>query len=296
MNLGLQPGIYRDISEAVYHRDELCDRPTLSCSLAKVLIDQAPIHAWASHPRLGNKVSHESTAEQEYYQAVHALCLGKGAAIAICEEKNWQLKVAQEFRKEVRAEGGIPILRHKYDKAIEQRDALIRQLGEFGLLAPFTAAMPEVVVIYDDGSVRCRAMMDKVHIDEDRKRATIFDVKNCDSANPGGLGRTVFASHYDLQCVSYSNGLGLVRPDLAGRIDFIFLFIETEYPFCLTPYQLSGEQQMLGTSKWTRAWQMWEACTKANKWPSYCTEIVKGEAPKFGLAAEMSATPILPKE
>lgn len=291
----LSPGLYPDISDDDYHADLLCGVPTLSVSLAKVLINDSPRHAHAVHPRLGNKVVREPTAEMEYGSACHKLLLGRGAEIAVCAEETWQKKVAQEFRREARETGKIPILAHKWEKAQQMQNEFLRQMGEFGLLEKFIAAQSEVVMIYDEGSVRCRAMLDKLHVDEQMARATIFDLKNTDSANPNGLGRQIFNMHYDMQDSAYSNGLSLLRPDLAGRIEFIFLFQEVDYPFCLQPAMLNGESKTLGCSKWSRAWQMWDACTKTGKWPSYSTEIVRVEPPAFGLNSEMGAKAILPK-
>jgi hypothetical protein len=291
----LSPGLYPDISDSVYHADLLCGVPTLSCSLAKVLIDDSPRHAWSAHPRLGNKRVDDPTPEQEYGSACHKLLLGRGAEIVICEEKTWKKDVAKDLRDEAREAGKIPILREKYENALEMRTEFMRQLTEFSLMIPFTAAQAEVVMIYDDGPVRCRAMLDKLLIDENLKRATIFDLKTTGSANPKGLGRLIFNQHYDMQNATYESGLSILRPDLAGRIDFIFLFQETEYPYCLQPATINGESKMLGTSKWTRAWQMWESCVRLNQWPSYSTEIERIEPPAFGLNSEMGAKPIIPK-
>ncbi len=268
--------------------------PTLSCSTAKTLINDSPIHCWAAHPRLGNKVVREPTPEMEFGSACHKLILGKGAEIAVCPEETWQKKDAKEFRIQAREAGQIPILAHKHQKALEMKTAFLRQMEEFGLLLPFIAANPEVVMIYNDGNVRVRAMLDKLYINEEAKRATVFDLKSTDSANPDGLGRLIFNQHYDMQEFSYLSGLGIVRHDLSGRSEFIFLFQETEFPFCLTPATLNGEAKALGCSKWTRAWQMWEACTRTNIWPSYSTSIVRVEPPKFGLASEMGAKAIMP--
>lgn len=293
--LNLQPGLHPGISEAAYHRDALCATPTLSCSLAKVLIAKSPLHAWTAHPRLGGKdAEHESTPEQELGSASHKLNLGKGADIDILDADDWRKGDAKEFRKTARAAGRIPLLKKNLANLELQRAALRRQLDERGMLAMFDAAAPELVCIYDDGPVRCRAMFDKTFIDESAKRAVIFDLKNCESANPAGLGKLIYNQSYDMQNVSYDRGLSVLRPDLAGRIDFRFLFIETEFPFCLTVAELDGESRTLGSSKWARAWQMWHECLKADKWPAYGSALERISPPGWGLAAEMGANPILP--
>lgn len=286
----LAPGLHFDIPAELYHADELCERPTLSCSLAKTIKNKSPQHAYYEHPRLGGTGKDEPTPEMETGSAIHVELLGRGGQLAICNEADWRKKDAQTFRDEARKEGKIPILSHKLTSIRILRDAFLKQLGEAGLREQFDAALPEVVVLYDDGPVRCRAMLDKVLINETTKRATIFDVKSTDSANPSGLGRLIFNQDYDMQCVSYIHALECVRPELAGRIDFIFFFIEAAFPFCLTPAQLNGESAMLGTSKWYRAHAAWERCLRTGFWPAYGTEIVRVEPPAWGLNAEMGAS------
>lgn len=287
-------GLHFDIDEKRYHADDLCETPTLSCSLAKVLISKSPLHAWRAHPRLGGTPSHESTPEQELGSASHKLNLGRGAEIAVLDHKDWRKGEAKDDRKAARDAGKIPILRDDLVRAEKQRDEFRRQMESRGLLAAFDEASPEVVMIYDDGPRRCRAMIDKLFIDEVNKRAIIFDLKNCESANPGALGKLVYNQSYDMQEVSYTRGLEILRPDLAGRIDFRFLFLEIEDPFCLTVAELTGESRVLGQSKWARAWQMWHECLTADRWPAYGNTLARVEPPGWALAAEMGSSPILP--
>lgn len=294
MPLNLQPGFYPDVSEKDYHADNLCDVPTLSCSLAKVLIEKSPLHAWCQHPRLGNKVHRESTPEQELGSASHKKILGKGADVAIFTGDSWRGNEAKGFRAEARAAGRIPVLAEDVTALEQQRIRFREQLAERGLLKFFDEATPEVVIVYDDGPRRCRAMLDKLYIDEVAKRAIIFDVKNCGSANPGGLGRLVFNQHYDMQECSYKRAVEILRPDLAGRVEFKFGFVEESFPFALTVAELDGESHSLGQSKWSRAWQMWHECLTADQWPGYSKTVARLEPPAFGLAAEIAANPILP--
>jgi len=293
--LNLPTGLHPNVSEKDYHADLVCGVPTLSCSLAKVLIGKSPLHGWHAHPRLGAKgEDHDSTPEQELGSASHKLNLGKGADIDILDADDWRKGDAKEFRKAARVAGRIPVLKKHMDNLELQRASLRGQLDERGMLEMFDAALPELVCIYDDGPVRCRAMFDKIYIDEANKRAVIFDLKNCDSANPGGLGKLVFNQHYDMQERSYVRGLECVRPDLVGRIELRFLFIETEAPFCLTVAELDGESRTLGSSKWARAWQMWHECLRADRWPAYGNKLVHVEPPTYALASEIGANPILP--
>ena len=46
----MKPGIY-GMSEDCYHADP-ADAPSLSASIAKILIAETPLHAWTAHPKL----------------------------------------------------------------------------------------------------------------------------------------------------------------------------------------------------------------------------------------------------
>ncbi|WP_242401117.1 hypothetical protein [Acetobacter okinawensis] len=50
MSIITTPGIY-DLPEAQYHADP-CPTPSLSNSVARILLDESPMHAHFSHPRL----------------------------------------------------------------------------------------------------------------------------------------------------------------------------------------------------------------------------------------------------
>ncbi|MBW4971899.1 hypothetical protein KZY98_15680, partial [Croceibacter atlanticus] len=47
----LSPGTY-DLPAEVYHADQMCAVPTLSSSLARLMLARSPRHAWHASPRL----------------------------------------------------------------------------------------------------------------------------------------------------------------------------------------------------------------------------------------------------
>ncbi len=50
----LAQGIHLSVPSAVYFADPAA-QPSLTQSIAKILIEKSPLHAWHEHPRLGGK-------------------------------------------------------------------------------------------------------------------------------------------------------------------------------------------------------------------------------------------------
>ena len=80
-----------DITEEDYHADKLpdwCTGPSLSNSMAKILLDKSPAHAYAAHPRLGGagRVLPASTLQTfDAGKLAHKLLLGRGAEVVVID-------------------------------------------------------------------------------------------------------------------------------------------------------------------------------------------------------------------
>jgi hypothetical protein len=78
-----------------------------------------------------------------------------------------------------------------------------------------------------------------------------------------------------------------IKPELAGRVDFIFVFYELEPPFDVTPMRLSGAFRQIGDSGWRRAVNRWEECLRTNRWPGYVDGIVDVEPSGWAISKDM---------
>ena len=285
-HLNLEPGFHQNISPEDYHADRLCSRPTLSRSLAEVFLTKAPIHGFAAHPRLApaaaGDVDDDATAAMDFGTLGHALLLGKGAEIEVGDWNDFKTNAAKDWRKTVRAAGKTAILRKTYDRGIALRDGALGWLDKLGLKTAFLEAQSEVVALFDDATVRCRVMYDKINL----STGQIYDIKITESANPKACERQIVNMSYDLQEVFYRKGVKHLLPMLAGREKFTFLFIENKYPFCVTPMELNGEFQTLGESKYGFAYAVWLLCNQNNQWPAYTDRVVRAAPPGWALNAE----------
>ncbi len=289
-HLNLAPGIYFDVSEETYHADLLCERPTLSRSEAVVLVDQSPRHCWAAHPRLNGSKEKDVTKEMDFGAAAHALCLGRGADIVTINAKDWRTDAAKEARDEARAKKMIPLLKKDVDRAATISGITQSRLKDFGLLEMFDDAKSEVVLVWEESDhCWCRAMADKLLIDEERKLAWFFDLKFTESAQPKWLPKHFGDQNYHVQESWYRRGLSKIRPDLSGRIKFVYFMQETEFPHAAVPVELNGEFQQIGLFKAERAIALWEQCIRTNNWPGYTDKAVTLQPTSWLLAEEMKA-------
>lgn len=286
----MDPFVNEDLPEADYHADRNpWDSPTLSSHLAQILDRQSPAHAHAAHPRLGgNGRSFESSREFDFGVLVHRLVLGKGPEIVSVTADDWRGKPAQERRREARAEGKLPILQRDHERVWDAKQAVLARLHDLGI---DLSGGSEVSVFWEEqsassptGLTRCRARMD--HIIATERHATTLDLKSCMSAHPDACARHVNGYGYAIQRAAYVSAIETVRPELAGRVDFVFVFVELEQPFVVTPVRLSPAFCEIGERRWRRAVELWADCLARDRWPGYVDSITTLEAPEWAIAKD----------
>lgn len=283
---------FHNLTSAEYHADP-CPEPSLSSSIAKMLVSQSPAHAFAAHPKLGGGMAEDGTAEMEFGELAHRLILGKGAEVAILESDSWRGKEAAAFWDAARLAQQIPCLRKTHTRAETMAAQVKRQLLDMNIDAfegPNEHAQSEVVAIWQEGKTWCRAMIDRMIIREKEGFIDLYDFKTMSqSAHPKACASRIASMRYDIQRAHYIQGVQKLRPDMAGRIRWTFIFAETTAPFGVTPLQIDGEWSAVGLSAWLRSLELWQTCLASGKWPSYTDKIVIAEAPPWALAQEIGA-------
>lgn len=285
-----------DVSEEEYFRDP-CSVPSLSQSIANVLLSKSPLHAWTEHPRLGNAPAEDDeepeqrkeTAATQRGKIVHKLLLGKGAKVAIISGfDNWKKKAAQKLRDAAKAAGQVPVLERVYEEYQSAAETIKANLAtEYGVDLDDPDSESEVAIEWTEegvrGPVTCRGRMDKVN----RKRGLILDVKTIHSAHPDVCGKHAVDFGHDIQECAYNSALSKLHPELAGRIEMLFLNVEVKPPFAIYPGPLDGELRMLGEQRWHRAVFVWEECLRTNRWPAYANRITPIRAPGWAVTRWM---------
>lgn len=271
------------ISEDDYHADQLPDwvggGPTLSNSIAKVLLDRSPAHAYTQHPRFG--AARKDSAVFDAGRLAHKLVLGKGAEVAVVDAPDWKTKAAQTTRDEARANGQIPALRGAYDAAVEAAQIVRAKLARLGIVL---SGESEVQLAWQEtrphGLVWCRGMLDHLVVQGDR--ATIYDLKTTRDAKPFAASNSIVRYGYDTQRAAYSRALELLCPHIRpSAIDFVFIFAETEAPHAVTAGRLDDVLRDRGEERWCQAVDTWDECLRYGTWPEYVNSIVELAAPPW---------------
>lgn len=285
MNAALEmvrPGAHiLNVTEEEYFADP-CTVPSLSQSIAHVLVTESPRHAWLRHPKLGN-VRNTPTAALDEGSILHKLLLGKGAAVQVIEADNFKTKAAQSIRDAAIAEGKIPILASKFNDLSTAAERLRNSCASFGF--PLTG-QSEVAIEWtegDDDPVLCRGRLDHVFLD----RGVIYDVKKTRNANPSYLRRKFVELGYDIQYAAYTRALSKLVPEFEGRVDFVFLFLEIEPPYSVVPARPDGALREIGAMRWGRAVETWRKCLRSNTWPGYCNSAITLDAPSWVITQEL---------
>ena len=256
--------------------DEYHALPHFSSSIAKVLIERTPLHAKQMRGK-------PPTKEMDRGNVVHRLALGRGKAFAVLPFDDWRTKAAKEARDAARADGRVPIKEGDFESAKLIADAVTARLAEQGLVLD---GRSELAMEWEErsehGPVACRAMLDHVWLD----RGLILDLKVTENASPAAIERTAENLGYGIQAAAYQRAMAALVPELAGRVRFLFAFVEPEPPFAVNVCAPDGMFRELGERRWLRAVSAWASCLKNNAWPGYGNGVNQLSVPGWALSRE----------
>jgi hypothetical protein len=290
-----EPGIYRDVSANDYHADP-CPAPSLTQSVAKILLDRSPLHAWHAHPRLNPGYQHDDDTKFDVGNVAHKLMLGRGKEVVALDAPDWnatgmgkgaKTKLHEE-RDLLRSQGKLAVLGKTVARADRMVKAAREQLELRGLGHLFGEhGDSEVVIAWQEraGGLWCRQMVDWLSTD----RLIFADYKTSDlSAAPDGLGRVMVNAGWPVQAAFAERGLDEIDPDNAGRRQFLFVMQEATVPYALTVARMSEGALTMGRKQVEEAYRVWLSCLLNNRWPGYPTEIVTPEYPGWHEAAVLT--------
>lgn len=276
------PGLYEGIPAAEYHADPW--GPCLSASMAHLLVSRSPAHVYARHPRLGNIPAEDETEAMDGGSVLHSLLLGSGPEVVVVEAKDWRTNAAKDQRDDARAQGKIPVLQARYEElavaAAEIEKNLVRCLG-----ISLQDMAREVVALWEEEGVRCRARLDALDLAE----GIIYDAKTVRDGAPAAFARTMIFNGLDIQHAAYRSAVAHLFPDLAGRVRLEFLRLELTPPYAVSRLGPGGSMRSHGESRWRRALAIWRRCVESGEWPGYGGELHEVQAPPWALEEEMEA-------
>jgi len=270
-------GIIR-LPSAEYHTDP-APEPSLSSTLAKLLLTKSPLHAWHASPRLNpNRISVDRKTF-DIGRAAHRAVLGAGDDyVAIPEDilaSNGAAttKEAKAFIAEAREADRVPLKQAEVDQVDAMATVAHLRLGEHGIV--LDPARSELAAIVQIDGIWCRAMFDNVPADA---KLPIYDFKTCEDASPEACLRAILNYGYDVQAEHYR---AVWKAATGEDRSFVFIFQEKPAPHEVTLVTLSGSFRDVAQRRAARARKLWADCTASNNWPGYPTGLHEVDAPAW---------------
>ncbi|MTH66731.1 PD-(D/E)XK nuclease-like domain-containing protein [Paracoccus shanxieyensis] len=243
--LPLGPGIH-DISADAYHADP-CATPSLSSTLARLILNRSPRHAWTAHPRLNPDYQGKESKTFDIGRAAHRAVLSKGGDYVAYPEHVLgkggaaSTAAAKEWAEEARARGWTPLKADEIDAVHDMSGEIMGRLAAMGITFP--PARSELTAIAEIDGVMCRAMID--HAPED-PRQPLWDVKTTTDASPAAVMRTIMAYNYDVQAAHYCE---VWKAATGEDRKFSFVFVEKDAPHECCVIQLGGDSMAMGRKR-----------------------------------------------
>jgi hypothetical protein len=263
-----------------YHNDATGYPPSLSASIAKLLINRSPRHAWLAHPRLNPKYRPEESSRFDLGSAAHALLIEGQDRMAVIEAEDWRTKAAQQARDAARAQGKFPVLGYQYIVVHEMTRICKQAVADNPDLAGYTLDGPDGIsehtYVWHDGATYMRARLDRVSND----RRLIMDYKTCDNAEPEAFLRQILNLGYDLQGAFYLRANE--RPDTR----YILVAQEIEPPYAVSFIGLTPAMIALGNRKVERAIAVWRECMESGEWAGYPKRVCYLDPPDWAMTKE----------
>jgi exodeoxyribonuclease VIII len=159
----------------------------------------------------------------------------------------------------------------------------VRALPEIG--EALANGMAEVSAFWKDEEtgIDCRCRPDFVH-PVSSSAVLLLDLKTFSSAAPNEFRRQVARKRYDVQAAFYSDGYE--KASGMEVLGFIFLAVETEYPYAANAFMLDEESLESGRQKYRKNLRTYAECERTNKWPGYSTGIDIIRLPSWALITE----------
>ena len=244
-----------DLSPAIFYaRHRAADRP-------------APV---AKSGQLEGNLAHCAVLEPETFEQRYVV----GKALNR-NTKEWKEFVAAHPNR-------IAIQPDQYEAATRQAVS-VRALPEIG--EALQNGKPEVSAFWTDAEtgVACRCRPDWVN-DCGDAGVILLDLKTYSVASPGEFRKQVARKRYDVQAAFYSDGYAAAtgRPVLG----FVFVAVETEYPFAANAFMLDEDSLESGRQKYRKNLRTYAECERTNTWPGYSTGIDVIRLPQWALISE----------
>lgn len=282
----LEIGLHEGVSHKAYH-DDPCEVPSLSASIAMILLRDSPDHARCAHPRLtafpnkaddrgeeeegGEGVDEGEPEKENPFKSrgtlIHALALGGGVdleTVMKCDAKTgllseadtYQTKSARAHKAAIIASGRVPVIASKLKAARMVADEIARKVP--------LPKVREVTGVWESDGVLCRGRIDALDMPQR------YDLKTCESAARAATGNHVLDFGLHIAEASYTDMLETLYPELRGKVPPMqYIFFEVKKPHGFLIRTIDAELREEGERCWRQAKRTWQRCLESDNWPNY---------------------------
>lgn len=265
---------FHKITAATYHMDPAAS-PSLSSSIAQILLRESPRKAWFSHPRLNPNYRESHESKFDLGTCAHAVLLEQDSSnIVVVDADDWRTKAAKEQRDLARTAGKTPLLARHYDDVRNMVDAALAYIEGSDIAEAWHDAESEVTGVWHEKGVWLRCRFDRLAKD----RSSIIDYKSTTDASPEGFSRQIQRMNYHLQEAFYRR---CIRALVGTDPRCVFLAQEVTPPHDPSLAACSNAMREIADAEVERAIGMWRQCLASGEWPGYPKRICYAEPTSF---------------
>lgn len=261
-----------DMPSADYHTSTAASGGAmLSATRAKVLLGEAGPAKYRHR-----QTSPETKTEYDEGNAAHAFALGKDAdRLVVVEADSWRTKAAQEIRDAAYLEGKTPLLPKQLTKAQDMAAALFDHKAAMESLR----GEAEVSMFHRlDCGLWIRGRIDVM------AEAFTTDYKTTADASSYGFLKQSYGLRYYMQAAWYRR----MRHWLTGELlPYRIVAQEKTAPYLVSVWEVDTQYLQQGEAEMDEAIQIYRACSTANDWPGYPTEIQPLTPPEWAMSDEI---------
>lgn len=178
--------------------------------------------------------------------------------------------------------GATTVTNDQYETAMRQADS-IRALPD--VQQYLGRGKAEVSAFWTDPvtGVECRCRPDFVH-PLSKSSVVLLDVKTYSSAAAEDFRRQVARKRYHVQDTFYSGGYSAAAG--VEVVKFIFIVVETEWPFAAASYTLGNASREEGYLECRRLLDIYEECVRTGDWPGYARKTTEIDMPPYAFTSQ----------
>lgn len=201
-------------------------------------------------------------------------------------EAQWNAKkpspesvAAMEWWKEwnATAAGRVIVSHEQRETALRQGES-VRRLPDVAEALASGAPEQSAYWIDPETGVLCRCRPDWVHPAGDAG-VILLDVKTCGDASPDEFARQIARKRYHVQDTFYSDGYA--RAAGVDVLAFIFVAVESEYPFAASAVMLDEPSRDAGRFAYRRDLDTYARCVATGEWPGFSSAIQQVSLPAW---------------